>query len=36
MDFIKRLQAKRGLAVAQIVGFRLRKSKMLDLSMGVD
>jgi hypothetical protein len=36
MDSIKRLEAKRGLAVAQMVGFGLGRSKMLYLSMGVD
>jgi hypothetical protein len=36
MDSMKRLEVKRGLAVAQIVGFGLRRSKMLYLSMGVD
>jgi len=37
MDSVKRLEAKRQLsAVAQTVVFGLGRSKMLDLSMGVD
>jgi hypothetical protein len=37
MDSMKRLEAKRQFsAVAQMVDFGLRRSKMLYLSMGVD
>jgi hypothetical protein len=34
--FHQKIGGKRGLAVAQIVGFGLIRSKMLYLSMGVD